>query len=183
MRWIECWEKAMMATRRGGYTAVQYARFADDVVVLIYAHPQHDWIVRAVDRRLREELAKLRVEINEDKSRMVDLKKGESFSFLGFEFRRVLSSTRRWRPELCAQAEEADGAIRQNPGSLPKESQPAGRRRDQNDQSDLARLGELLSGWQFEPVLRHDQRLGGEEGAATSDACQEASRVRLETME
>jgi RNA-directed DNA polymerase len=26
-------EKAMMATRRGGYTAVQYARFADDVVV------------------------------------------------------------------------------------------------------------------------------------------------------
>jgi len=43
-------EKAMMATRRGGYTAVQYARFADDVVVLISAHPQHDWIVRAVDR-------------------------------------------------------------------------------------------------------------------------------------
>jgi RNA-directed DNA polymerase len=94
-------EKAMMATRRGGYTAVQYARFADDVVVLINAHPQHDWIVRAVDRRLREELAKLRVEINEDKSRMVDLKKGESFSFLGFEYRRVLSSTRRWRPNYA----------------------------------------------------------------------------------
>jgi RNA-directed DNA polymerase len=71
--------KAIATTRRGGYTAVQYARFADDVVVLINAHPQHDWIVRAVDRRLREELAKLRVEINEDKSRMVDLKKGENF--------------------------------------------------------------------------------------------------------
>jgi RNA-directed DNA polymerase len=85
-------EKAIATTRRGGYTAVQYARFADDLVVLINAHPQQDWIVRAVDRRLREELAKLRVEINEDKSRMVDLKKGESFTFLGFEFRRVLSS-------------------------------------------------------------------------------------------
>jgi len=30
-------------------------------------------------------LAKLRVEINEDKSRKVDLAKGGSFSFLGFE--------------------------------------------------------------------------------------------------
>ena len=42
--------------------------------------------VKAVDKRLREELAKLRVEINEDKSRMVDLTKGESFAFLGFEY-------------------------------------------------------------------------------------------------
>jgi hypothetical protein len=30
--------------------------------------------------------------------RMVDLKKGESFTFLGFEYRRVLSLQRKWRP-------------------------------------------------------------------------------------
>ena len=53
--------------------------------------------MKAIDRRLREEFAKLRVEINEDKSRMVDLK-GESFTFLGFEYRRVLSLQRKWRP-------------------------------------------------------------------------------------
>ena len=47
--------------------------------------------MKAVDRRLREEFAKLGVEINEDKSRMVDLEKGESFTFLGFEYRRILS--------------------------------------------------------------------------------------------
>jgi RNA-directed DNA polymerase len=29
---------------------------------------------------------------------MVDLKKEESFTFLGFEFRRVLSLQRKWRP-------------------------------------------------------------------------------------
>ena len=29
---------------------------------------------------------------------MVDLKKGESFTFLGFEYRRVLSLQRKWRP-------------------------------------------------------------------------------------
>ena len=65
---------------------------------MIDAERRNDWLVKAVDKRLREELAKLRVAINEDKSRMVDLKKGESFTFLGFEYRRVLSLQRKWRP-------------------------------------------------------------------------------------
>ena len=54
--------------------------------------------MKAVERRLREELVKLRVEINEDKSRMVDLAKDGSFSFLGFEYRRIRSHKRVWRP-------------------------------------------------------------------------------------
>src|SRR5215471_2210206 len=91
-------EKAIATTRREQYTNVQYARFADDLVILVDAHRRHDWLVKAVERRLREELAKLRVEINEEKSRMVDLAKGESFSFLGFEYRRIQSRNRVWRP-------------------------------------------------------------------------------------
>jgi RNA-directed DNA polymerase len=91
-------EKAIATTRHGKYTYVQYARFADDLVILIDSYPRHDWLVRAVERRLREELAKLRVEINEDKSRMVDLAKGGSFSFLGFEYRRIRSRKGVWRP-------------------------------------------------------------------------------------
>jgi RNA-directed DNA polymerase len=91
-------EKAVETTRRGKSTSVQYARFADDMVILIDAERRSDWLVKAIDKRLREEFAKLRVEINEDKSRMVDLKKGESFTFLGFEFRRILSFNQKWRP-------------------------------------------------------------------------------------
>jgi len=91
-------EKAIATTRYGKYTYVQYARFADDVVILIDSYPRHGWLVQAVERRLREELAKLRVEINEDKSRMVDLAKGGSFTFLGFEYRRILSRNGVWRP-------------------------------------------------------------------------------------
>lgn len=91
-------EKAVDVTRRGKSTNVQYARFADDLVILIDAERRNDWLMKAVDKRLREELAKLRVAINEDKSRVVDLKKGESFTFLGFEYRRVLSLQRKWRP-------------------------------------------------------------------------------------
>ena len=53
-------EKAVDTTRRGKYTNVQYARFADDMVILIDAERRSDWLVKAVNRRLREEFAKLR---------------------------------------------------------------------------------------------------------------------------
>jgi RNA-directed DNA polymerase len=91
-------EKARETTRNGKYTYVEYARYADDLVILVDAFPRHDWLLQAVDKRLREELAKLHVEINEAKSRVVDLGKGESFGFLGFEFRRVRSRKGVWRP-------------------------------------------------------------------------------------
>lgn len=84
-------ERAKEVTRNGEYTYLEYARFADDVVILVDSHKRHDWLLRAVDKRLREELCKLQVRINEEKSRTVDLAKGESFGFLGFEYRQVRS--------------------------------------------------------------------------------------------
>jgi RNA-directed DNA polymerase len=91
-------ERAREVTRYGRWTAVEYARFADDLVILVDSHPRHRWLREAVERRLREELAKLQVEVNEEKSRRVDLTKRESFGFLGFEFRRVRSRAGRWMP-------------------------------------------------------------------------------------
>jgi RNA-directed DNA polymerase len=90
-------ERAKEVTRRGSYTYLEYVRFADDLVILVDAYPQHDWLLKAVDKRLREELATLQVAINEEKSRLVDLAHGEHFSFLGFEFRRVRSRRGVWR--------------------------------------------------------------------------------------
>src|SRR6476619_5025484 len=84
-------ERAKETTRFGKYTYIEYARFADDLVILIDAYPRHDWLMAAVEKRLREELADLQVEINEEKSRIVDLGRGESFGFLGFDFRRIRS--------------------------------------------------------------------------------------------
>src|SRR5262249_46256182 len=84
-------ERAKEATRSGKYTYIEYARFADDLVILIDAYPRHDWLMKAVEKRLREELAKLQVEINEEKSRIVDLGRCERFGFLGFDFRRIRS--------------------------------------------------------------------------------------------
>lgn len=49
----------------------------------------------AGEKRLREEFAKLQVEVNEEKSRIVNLDHGESFGFLGFDFRRIRSIKRK----------------------------------------------------------------------------------------
>ena len=84
-------ERAKATTREGQYTYVEYVRWADDLVILVDAYQRHDWLLAAVDKRLREELELLQVAVNEDKSRTVDLAKGDSFGFLGFEFRRVRS--------------------------------------------------------------------------------------------
>lgn len=84
-------ESAKEVTRNGEYTYVEYARFADDLVILVDEYRRHDWLLQAVDKRLREELCKLQVRINEEKSKTVNLAKGGSFGFLGFEYRQVRS--------------------------------------------------------------------------------------------
>jgi RNA-directed DNA polymerase len=82
-------EKAKAVTRDGQWTRVEYARFADDLVVLVDRHPRNDRLLGQVIRRLREELAKLEVVVNEEKSRTADLVNGENFGFLGFDIRYV----------------------------------------------------------------------------------------------
>ena len=99
-------EKAKQVTRNGRYRYVEYARFADDLVVLVDGYRQHEGLFRSVQRRIREELDKLQVEIDEDKSRIVDLGQGEDFGFLGFEFRRVRSLRGVWRPNYTPQMQK-----------------------------------------------------------------------------
>jgi len=99
-------EKAKEKTREEPHTKLEYARFADDLVVLINWHPSNKWLVEAAQRRIKEELEKLQVELNEDKSRVVDLTKDESFTFLGFEFRRVKSRNGKWRPHYTPQQQK-----------------------------------------------------------------------------
>lgn len=76
-------------TAEGQYEAVNYHRFADDIVITVSGHhTKRGWAQRAV-QRLTEQLEPLKVSLNKEKTRMVDVLKGESFGFLGFDFRRV----------------------------------------------------------------------------------------------
>jgi|WetSurSiteA1Bulk_404760.scaffolds.fasta_scaffold15239_1 RNA-directed DNA polymerase len=121
-------EKAKVVTRRGPYKQLEYSRFADDLVVLVNAHPYQKWILTAIDKRLREELAKLQVEVNEEKTRIVDLGKGESFGFLGFDFRLGRAQSGKGRPIYT----------------------PKGKKRNEL----LAKLRDIFHCYQSQPVTR-----------------------------
>ena len=133
-------ERAKETTRNGRYTYIEYARYADDLVILVDAYPRHDWLLRAADKRLREELAKLHVEINEEKSRIVDLGQGESFGFLGFEFRRVRSRQGAWRPNYAPRLKKRTALLRKLRDIFRRfQSQPIGR--------VVALINPILRGW------------------------------------
>jgi group II intron reverse transcriptase/maturase len=76
-------------TAQGPYEAVNYHRFADDIVITVSGHhTKRGWAERAL-QRLQEQLAPLGVELNKEKTKVVDTLKGEAFGFLGFDLRRV----------------------------------------------------------------------------------------------
>jgi RNA-directed DNA polymerase len=78
-------------TAERDYEAVNYHRFADDIVITVSGHSsKRGWAERAL-QRLKEQLEPLGVELNLEKTRMVNTLKGEPFAFLGFDLRRVLN--------------------------------------------------------------------------------------------
>jgi len=107
-------ERAKETTHQGKYTYIEYARFADDLVILVDAYKRHDWLIGAVEKRLREEFDKLQVEINDEKSRTVDLGRGESFGFLGFDFRYLRSvHSGAWRPHYTPKLKKRTALLRE----------------------------------------------------------------------
>jgi RNA-directed DNA polymerase len=89
-------ERAKEVTRHGKYTYVEYARFADDLVILVDGFQKWEWLLKAIYKRLLEELEKLDVQLNREKTRIVDLITDETFSFLGFDFRRIKTRRGKW---------------------------------------------------------------------------------------
>jgi RNA-directed DNA polymerase len=133
-------ERAREVTRNGKYTYVEYARFADDLVVLIDAYKRHDWLIGAVNKRLREEFAKLQVEINDEKSRMVDLGRGESFGFLGFDFRYLRSLRGVMRPHYTPKLKKRTALLREL-------KEVFRRHRSQPIERVISLINPMLRGW------------------------------------
>jgi RNA-directed DNA polymerase len=104
-----------------------------------------------VEKRLREELAKLQVEVNEEKSRRVDLQRGESFGYLGFEFRRIRSRRGRWMPLLLPKGQKRTALL----GKLKEifrvsRSQPVG--------GVIGKINPILRGWVKYFAIGHSSR-------------------------
>jgi RNA-directed DNA polymerase len=89
--------------------------------------------------------------VNEEKSRIVDLAKGESFGFLGFDFRRVLSLKGRWRPQYTPKLKKRT-ALLQNLKKIIRSfrSQPLGR--------IVQAINPILRGWVNYFAIGHSGR-------------------------
>lgn len=134
-------ERAKEVTRNSSqYTHLEYARFADDLVVLTDHQPNRAWVLGALVKRLREEFAKLHVEINEEKSWIVDLRCGDSFGYLGFEFRRVRTRKGRWRPHYVPKLKKRTALLQELKVIFRSHrSQPVDR--------VIAKINPILRGW------------------------------------
>jgi RNA-directed DNA polymerase len=133
-------ERAKEVTRNGGHTYIEYARYADDLAILVNGQWRRGWLLRAVDRRLREEFARLDLRLNEAKSRVVDLTQGEAFGFLGFIYRRLRSARGRWWVQKTL-------AIKQRTALLGKLKEVFRRWRSQPVRRVIAEINPILRGW------------------------------------
>lgn len=128
-------------TAVGNYEAVNYHRFADDMVITVSGHSsKRGWAELAL-QRLRERLEPLGVELNLEKTRMVNVLKGESFSFLGFDLRRVQNRSRTGHFILMTPKKKARIAVKARIRELIKSggSKPA--------KDIVKQVNAVLSGW------------------------------------
>ena len=85
-------ERAREVTRNGKYTYVEYAEFADDLVVLIDAHKRHDWLIGGGGLNgYGRSSASSRLKSMMKRAAQSTWNRGESFGFLEFDFRYLRS--------------------------------------------------------------------------------------------
>jgi RNA-directed DNA polymerase len=133
-------ETAKEKTRHDGYAVLEYVRFADDIVVLIHSFREYGWLVGAVHKRLREEFAKLGVEVNEEKTRTVFVDSGDSFAFLGFDWRKVKARSGKMRITLMPQTKKRTALLRRlKPIFRNHRSQPVDR--------IVRKINPIVAGW------------------------------------
>ena len=69
---------------------------ATHLVILVDGFKKWKWLLEAAFKRLVEEFEKLDVQMNQDKTRIVDLTQDQTFSFLGFDYRRAKTLRKVW---------------------------------------------------------------------------------------
>ena len=106
-------ERANEVTRYGRFTYIEYARFADDLVVLVDGFRKWEWLLKAAYKRLVEEFGKLDVQMNQEKTRIVDLSRDETFSFLGFDYRRVKTRRGAWGVKVTPRMKARTALLRE----------------------------------------------------------------------
>jgi group II intron reverse transcriptase/maturase len=128
----EEWEKQGYTERSG--PNVQLVRYADDLVLL--TDKDAEWAFA----RLREILGQLELELNEEKSRVVDAEK-ETFDFLGFTYRRVTNPKTGKRATLFYPSKKAQKRLREKVKNILGPSYPI------TLEEYVRRTNQVVRGW------------------------------------
>ena len=99
-------------TATGEFEAVNYHRFADDILITVSGHhTKRGWAERAL-QRLLEQIEPLGLKLNLEKTKVVNTISGESFGYLGFDIRRVLNREKNRHFILLTPKKKARKAIK-----------------------------------------------------------------------
>ena len=120
-------------------------RRATHLVILIDAYKRHDRLIGAVDKRLREEFAKLQVKSMMKRAAWPTLSEGK-LRVPGLRLPLSPQSTRGVAAALHAQAQKADGTDAAAQRGVPPIPAVTDRTGDKPDKSGAAGMGELLRG-------------------------------------
>jgi len=133
-------EETAKRRREERWERVVYTRYADDMVVLVDGYPQWQPHVGMIQKRLSEELSKVEIEINEEKTRVVEVGSGGSFGFLGFDLREGRNRFGK-RFVLRTPKRKKQSELLQRVRSILKSS------RDRKLPEVLERIGRVITGW------------------------------------
>jgi RNA-directed DNA polymerase len=160
-------EQAQNTTKQGDREVVRYTRFADDLIVLVSSHSKaRHWALK-VEQRLREELGKLDLTVNEEKSRVVDFgaRRSRRLPWLHVSLGAQRAVARYEDGARAASEEEAHRISAEAQGHDVEVFAPSGCRGGASHrQPTRPRMGELLPMGPRESRPRHRRMAGGAEG-------------------
>ena len=78
---------AKLLGRQGSNIHATCMRFDYEVALFLDGAAQYDWLLPAVQKRLRDALAEIKAEADPEQTQLIDLTKGEKLRFLDHEFR------------------------------------------------------------------------------------------------
>src|SRR5262249_53342979 len=116
-------ERAKATTRNGGFTQVEYARYADDLVILVNGYWRNAWLLSgepAAPRGIRQ--ARSHAERREEPDRGPD--EGGDVWVLGLHYPPRAVAAREVVAEAHAVREAADGAAEEAQGRVPASTIP-----------------------------------------------------------
>ena len=158
-------------------------RRATHLVITISGHwSKRGWAELAL-QRLQEQLETLRVELNREKTKMVDTLKGEAFGFLGFDLRRVHKRKKDGYTIQMTPKKKARKVVKASTGHHPERGRHPRGGNCCPRQRSRGRLGQLLPGRQLQSCLQRGARLSGNEDPHSPDATQAAAKDQHRMVE